>query len=190
MTRRAAFMDKDGTLIDDVPYSVDPDLIRLAAGADEGLPRLHAAGFQLVVISNQPGVAHGLFSEEALGVVRDHLRFLLEGLGVPLEGFYYCPHHPDGVVPEYLGACSCRKPEPGMILRAARELVLSLGDSWFVGDTLDDVEAGHRAGCRTALIDNGNETEWRRSPVRWPDVAAPDLAIAARKIVESRGGTP
>jgi D-glycero-D-manno-heptose 1,7-bisphosphate phosphatase len=182
MRRRALFLDKDGTLIEDVPYNVDPARILLAKGAAEGLPLLHAAGFLLIVVSNQSGVARGLFAEEALEAVVDRLRHLLDDLGVPLDGFYYCPHHPSGTVPRYAVPCSCRKPEPGLVRRAAREHRVDLGRSWFVGDILDDVEAGHRAGCRTVLIDNGNETEWRRSPLRWPDLVADDLAEAARLI--------
>src|SRR4051794_39180301 len=108
MMRRAIFLDKDGTLIEDVPYNVDPGRIRLAEGAAEGLRSLHAAGFRLIVISNQSGVARGLFAEEALGGVRDRLRQLLADLGVPLDGFYYCPHHPDGAVSRYSMSCACR----------------------------------------------------------------------------------
>jgi D,D-heptose 1,7-bisphosphate phosphatase len=182
MTRAAIFLDKDGTLIEDVPYNVDPGLIRLAAGADEGLARLRACGFRLIVISNQSGVARGYFGEEAIGAVRERIHELLDQVGVGLDGFYYCPHHPDGIVPEYSVACDCRKPQPGMILAAAREHAIDLGRSWFIGDILDDVEAGRRAGCWTALIDNGNETEWERSPLRWPDIMARDLAEVARLI--------
>lgn len=182
MIRRAVFLDKDGTLIENVPYNVDPERIRLAAGAAEGLPRLQVAGYRLFVISNQSGVARGLFAEEALGAVRDRLQQLLAEIGVELDGFYYCPHHPEGVVPRYAVACECRKPAPGRILSAAREHGIALGQSWFIGDILDDVEAGHRAGCRTVLIDNGNETEWRRNPLRWPEHLAGDLAEAARLI--------
>jgi D,D-heptose 1,7-bisphosphate phosphatase len=188
MTRAAVFLDKDGTLIEDVPYNVGPDLIRLAPGVAEGLPRLRSAGFRLIVISNQSGVARGYFAEEAIGPVRERLRELLGGVGVELDGFYYCPHHPDGVVPRYATACGCRKPEPGMILEAAREHDIDLGRSWFVGDILDDVEAGRRAGCRTVLIDNGHETEWKRSPLRWPDVVARDMAQAA-SLIESDAGS-
>src|SRR3954471_15972042 len=101
MSRRAIFLDKDGTLIEDVPYNVDPGRIRLAAGAAEGLPRLHAAGFRLFVISNQSGVALGRFAEESLAAVFDRLRQLVGDLGVPLGGIYYCPHHPDGILPRY-----------------------------------------------------------------------------------------
>src|SRR5947209_6409951 len=101
MNRRAAFLDKDGTLVENVPYNVDPARVRLAPGAAEALPRLHAAGFRLIVVSNQSGVARGLFAEEALAGVRERLRELLADLGVPLGGFHYCPHHPDGTVPRY-----------------------------------------------------------------------------------------
>jgi histidinol-phosphate phosphatase family protein len=116
---QAVFLDKDGTLIENVPYNVDPGRIRLTPGAEEGLRRLHAAGYRLIVISNQSGVARGLFPEEALVAVERRLRGLLAEAGVPLLAFYYCPHHPEGVVPGLAVACACRKPEPGLILRAA-----------------------------------------------------------------------
>jgi len=183
MNRRAIFLDKDGTLIEDIPYNVDPARIRLAPGVSEGLPLLHAAGFRLFVISNQSGVARGLFAEESLAAVRDRLKELLVDRGAPLDGFFYCPHHPEGIVPPYAVACECRKPEPGLILAAARAHGIALEDSWLIGDILDDVEAGHRAGCRSVLIDNGNETEWKRSPLRWADLVASDMAEAARLIV-------
>ncbi|HEX8199409.1 MAG TPA: HAD family hydrolase [Isosphaeraceae bacterium] len=180
---RAVFLDKDGTLIEDVPYNVDPGRIRLTRGAEEGLRLLHAAGYALIVISNQSGVARGLFPEEALRAVERRLRGLLEEVGVPLLGFYYCPHHPEGVVPGLAVACGCRKPEPGMILRAAAEHGIELARSWFIGDILDDVEAGRRAGCSTVLIDNGHETEWVVSAARTPHEVTADLAEAARRIV-------
>jgi len=178
----AVFLDKDGTLIEDVPYNVDPDRIKLAPGAGEGLARLRDLGFRLIVVSNQSGVARGLFDEEALGDVWDRVNELLGEFGVALDGFYHCPHHPEGVVSRYAVVCDCRKPAPGMILRAAREHNVDLSRSWFIGDILNDVEAAHRAGCRAALIDNGNETEWERSPLRWPEVVAADMAEAARLI--------
>ena len=183
--RAAVFLDKDGTLVEDVPYNVDPALIRLGPGAVEGLRLLHAAGFPLIVISNQSGVARGYFAEAALGAVEARLRELLAAVGVPLAGFYYCPHHPDGSVAAYAVACECRKPRPGMIVRAAREHAVDLARSWFVGDILHDVEAAHRAGCRAVLLDNGHETEWELSPLRTPDVVARDLGEAARAIVDA-----
>jgi histidinol-phosphate phosphatase family protein len=180
MPNRAVFFDKDGTLIDNVPYNVDPARIRLAAGAEEALPLLHERGYRLFVVSNQSGVARGYFAEEALVAVEARLRELLESLGVPLAGFYYCPHYPAGIVGRYAIACDCRKPGPGLVLRAAREHDADLERSWFVGDTLDDVEAGRRAGCQTILIDHGHETEWVLSPQRLPHHIVPNLPAAAR----------
>jgi D-glycero-D-manno-heptose 1,7-bisphosphate phosphatase len=184
MNGRAVFLDKDGTLIEDVPYNVDPARIRLSAGCAEGLRALDAAGYRLLVVSNQSGVARGLFAEEALAAVEKRLRELLAEVGVSLAGFYYCPHHPEGKVAAYARTCNCRKPQPGLLRRAAAEHGLDLARSWFVGDILDDVEAGHRAGCRTVLLEKGNETEWRPGPFRDPDLRAADLAIAAQMIVK------
>jgi D-glycero-D-manno-heptose 1,7-bisphosphate phosphatase len=180
MSTRAVFLDKDGTLIDDVPYNVNPDLITLAKGAAEGLPLMHAAGYLVIVVSNQSGVARGYFPEQALAAVETRVRHLLAGIGVPLAGFYYCPHYPTGSEPRYAVACTCRKPEPGLIVRAAREHEIDLARSWVVGDKLDDVETGRRVGCETILIDDGRETSWNLSPERLPHHVATDLAQAAR----------
>ena len=183
MKNPCVFLDKDGTLVEDIPYDVDPGLIRLSAGAAAGLRLLHAAGFRLIVISNQSGVALGRFPESALAGVHARLEELLADVGVPLAGFYYCPHHPQGQLPGYTQACLCRKPQPGLITRAAWDHEIDLAGSWFVGDILDDVEAGHRAGCRTVLVDNGHETLWQRSPLRWPHHVATSLADAALRII-------
>jgi len=181
------FLDKDGTLVEDVPYNVDPARIRLAAGAADGLTRLAAAGWRLAVVSNQSGVARGYFPEAALKAVEARLRGLLGDIGVSLAGFFYCPHHPKGAVSEYAVTCDCRKPAPGLVLAAARELDTDPRACWMVGDILDDVEAGRRAGCRAVLIDNGNETEWVPRPFREPHFKVPDLAEAARVILASPG---
>jgi D-glycero-D-manno-heptose 1,7-bisphosphate phosphatase len=184
-TRRAVFLDKDGTLVEDVPDNVDPALVRLAPGAREGLRSLHEAGYLLIVVSNQSGVARGLFPESALGPVRDRIEGLLAEFGVPLAGFYYCPHHPRGSAPRYAPDCSCRKPQPGLVLSAARDHGIAPERSWLIGDILDDVEAGRRAGCRTVLIDNGNETRWVLTPGRRPHHRAADLAEAARVVTST-----
>ena len=120
MTERAVFLDKDGTLIEDVPYNVDPALMRFLPGTAEGLRAIHAAGFRLIVVSNQSGVARGYFPETALAAVEARLRAMFAEAGVPLAGFYYCPHHPDGSVDRYAVRCHCRKPSAGMVERAAR----------------------------------------------------------------------
>src|SRR5690606_16490855 len=116
--------------------------------------------------------------------------------GVQLAGAYYCPHHPEGVVDGLAVACACRKPGDGLLRRAAADLGLALDRSWMVGDILDDVEAGRRAGCRTVLLDVGHETEWRAGPLRRPHHMAPDLPAAVEVILRADGligppaGTP
>lgn len=183
MSGRAVFLDKDGTLIEDVPYNVDPARIRLTPNAAAGLWLLAQQGFRLIVVSNQAGVALGYFPESALRGVEARLRDLLADAGVALDGFYYCPHRVGGSAPAYAIACDCRKPAPGMLLRAAREHKLDLARCWLVGDILDDIEAGRRAGCRALLLDNGHETEWRLTPARQPHEIAPDLLAAAQSIL-------
>lgn len=175
----AIFLDKDGTLIDDIPYNVDPAAIRLSDRVVDGLRVLSQLGYPLIVVTNQAGIARGFFKEEALGPVRRCLEELLARHGASMAGFYYCPHYPDAALTEYNVACDCRKPLPGMLLRAAGEHGIDLERSWMIGDILNDVEAGHRAGCRSVLIDNGNETEWMLSPERYPDYIAADLHEAA-----------
>lgn len=179
MGDKAIFLDKDGTLIRDVPYNVDPAQMRLMPRAAKGLRKLAEAGYKVFVITNQSGVARGLFPEEALLAVKERLHRLLSREGVRLQGFYYCPHHPEGHAPGYGIACECRKPLPGLVLRAATEHALDLAHSWTIGDILDDIEAGRRSGCKTILINNGHETEWVISPLREPDYVAGDLDKAA-----------
>lgn len=185
LLRRAVFLDKDGTLVEDVPYNVDPAKICLTPGAGSGLRRLAQAGFALVVVSNQSGVARGYFPESALTAVEARLRELLQAEGAQLDGFHYCPHHPVGKVPEYARSCSCRKPAPGLVLAAAQQLNLDLRQSWLVGDILDDIEAGRRAGCRTVLLNTGHETEWSLMPERLPHRVAPHLTDAADQILHA-----
>lgn len=182
--RAAVFLDKDGTVLADVPYNVAPERMAYAPMALAGLSRLAQTDLSLVVISNQPGVARGLFAADALNAVGVKLAAMFHAAGAHLDGFYWCPHHPDGVVQPYAKACDCRKPKPGLLLRAAQELGLDLAASWFIGDILDDVEAGNRAGCRSILLDVGNETEWRTGPGREPYCRAPDLDAAARIVTE------
>lgn len=179
---RAIFIDKDGTLIEDVPYNVSPELIRLSWKAGPALQLFQMLGYSLFVVTNQPGIAKGFFTEQSMKMVHERLDELLAQYDVRLDGFYYCPHSPDGLVTRYATVCDCRKPMPGMLERAAREHDIDLDQSWMIGDILNDVEAGRRAGCNTVLIDNGNETEWVMSEMRKPHLVAPDLYSAARSI--------
>ena len=182
MPGKAIFLDKDGTLIDDVPYNIEPELIRLSPRAIEGLQLFAQLGYRLVVVSNQSGVARGMFAESALDAVWHRLDHLLEPHGIDIDGYYFCPHHPEGSMASYALECDCRKPQPGLLHEAAAEHGIELAGSWMVGDILNDVEAGNRAGCHTVLIDNGNETEWLLTPARMPDLVAADLYSAAQQI--------
>lgn len=185
MRRPAIFLDKDGTLLADVPHNVDPLLMRLAPGARDALRIFAELDLPLYVISNQSGVAMGKFSIDALDIVNKRLHELVRDCGAMLSGIYWCTHHPDGSVAPHNRLCNCRKPAPGMLLRAAREHGIALEESWFAGDILDDVEAGNRAGCRTLLIDNGNETVWRRGLFRQPYYVVANLHDAALTIRHS-----
>lgn len=183
--RPAVFFDKDGTLLDDIPYNVDPARMRFAPGAADALAILARYPLRLFVVSNQGGVALGRFSYSALERVDAQLRAMFAACGATLSEVYWCPHHPDGRVAPYALRCDCRKPEPGLLLRAAREHRVDLASSWMVGDILDDVEAGNRAGCRTILADCGNETEWQAASGRVPYALVTSLRDAAQMIVET-----
>ncbi len=182
MSQPAIFLDKDGTLIRNVPYNVDPDKIELMPGA-ESLNALQAIGYKLVIITNQAGVAHGMFHEQALQAVHGRLESLMADLGLQLAGFYYCPHHPAAKLPNYRRQCTCRKPQPGLLQLAAEELSLDMTQSWFLGDILDDVEAGNRAGCRTVLVDVGSENQWHINADRLPDYRVHSLQAATETIL-------
>lgn len=177
MSERALFLDRDGTLVEPRHYPRLPEELVLYVGIGDRLRRLQAAGFRLVVVTNQSGIAHGYFDAPALDRMHAHLTTELDRLGVSVDAIYHCPHHPEGVVPELTRHCECRKPQPGMILRAATELDLDPERSWFIGDILDDVEAGNRAGCQTVLVDLGTESGPIDS-IRRPDYVARDTAHA------------
>jgi D-glycero-D-manno-heptose 1,7-bisphosphate phosphatase len=184
--RPAVFIDKDGTLVENVPYNVDPAQLRFLPGAVEALGALGQAGFALVVVTNQSGLALGRFTAGAFARLRSALRQRLHAeTGITLTDFLHCPHAPgEGGRP----TCLCRKPQPGLLVRAARLHGLDLGASWIIGDTLDDVEAGRRCGCRAVLLDTGGETVWRHSPLRVPQRRTSDWADAAQHIVAGQRG--
>lgn len=178
----AVFLDKDGTLVRDVPFNDDPQRVELMPGVAEGLRALADAGYRLFVVTNQSGLARGLMSAGGFAETMARLHELLAADGVTLDGVYVCPHHPHGLVRGLRLACDCRKPMPGLLLRAAREHDIDLGRSWLVGDILDDIEAGSRAKCRTVLL-FGGETEWLRGPHRTPDFTAHGFAEAVSAVL-------
>jgi len=173
--RRAAFLDRDGTIIQEKEYLADPEGVELLPGALEGLRRLRDAGYALVVVTNQSGIARGLFTEDDYRAVQARLEALLAAEGVTLDGVYHCPHHPD-----YTGPCDCRKPGTGLFARAARELELDVGRSVAIGDRLRDVEPVLRLGGRAVLVRTGYGAEIDVVP---PEVeTARNLAAAARTL--------
>lgn len=176
--RRAVFLDRDGTLIEDVDYLTDAAQLHLLPGVPRALCRLKQAGFRLLVVTNQSAVARGMLSEEKLELIHAELNGRLAARGAALDAFYYCPHLPQGAVARYARACDCRKPAPGLILRAAAQWHVDTGASFAVGDSERDVAAGRSAGCRTILIGAG------RSPLAGAHAA--DLAAAADLILGRR----
>ena len=175
--RKAVFLDRDGTLIVDTVFSVDPARLKPLPGSMEGLRLLQEAGYRIIVITNQSGVARGEFDEESLRAFHDYMVRWFGERGIMLTGVYYCPHYAEGTLPQYSVVCGCRKPEPGMLLRAAEEHRLDLAQSWMVGDRDCDIGAGRAAGCRTIRIGSNADAELSA------DFEAADVREAARIIL-------
>ncbi len=155
----AVFLDRDGTINEEVGYLDRPEKLRLLSGAARAIRRINESGMKAIVVTNQSGVARGFFDEAMVAAIHDKLQKMLAAQGAWIDRFYYCPHHPTHGQGEYLKECPCRKPSPGMLLKAASELDLALADSYIVGDTLKDIEAGGRAGVRGALVRTGYGNE-------------------------------
>jgi D-glycero-D-manno-heptose 1,7-bisphosphate phosphatase len=182
--QKAVFIDKDGTLIPDIPFNVLPQLIKVEQETIRGLKLLRNNGYKLIIVSNQPGIARGYFTPKELNEIWNHINLLLSVHQLKLDAFYYCPHDANDVISPYVITCNCRKPAPGLLLRAAADWKIELNQSWMVGDILHDIEAGNRAGCRSILINNGNETEWIINPERTPFRMVENFEQAAQLIVK------
>jgi D-glycero-D-manno-heptose 1,7-bisphosphate phosphatase len=182
--QKAVFIDKDGTLIPDIPFNVLPQLIKVEQETIRGLKLLRNNGYKLIIVSNQPGIARGYFTPNALNEIWNHINLLLSVHQLKLDAFYYCPHDANDVISPYVITCNCRKPAPGLLLKAAGDWKIELNQSWMVGDILHDIEAGNRAGCRSILINNGNETEWIINPERTPFSMVENFEQAAQLIVK------
>ncbi len=178
--KMAIFLDRDGTIVEEVNYLSRIEDMVLIEGAARALRSLKEEGFFLVVVTNQAGVARGYFDARTVMELNAELNRWLEKEGAQIDAFYYCPHHPDFGAP-----CDCRKPSPGMVELAAREHSIDLENSWVVGDKLSDVGAGARAGCKTALVLTGyGKKELLRCEEKGlrPDIVADSLAQFAQKI--------
>jgi histidinol-phosphate phosphatase family protein len=179
--RSAVFLDRDGTINREVSHLKSPDQLELLPGAEAAIRRLNRSGMLAVVITNQPVVARGDVTLDELDRIHARLECQLGVGGAFLDGLYFCPHHPEkgftGEVAELKGPCNCRKPEPGLIDQACRDLGIGHHHSWMIGDTTSDVEAGRRSGLRTVLLRSGHAGSDGKYAVR-PDYTAPDLADA------------
>jgi len=184
MPQPAVFLDRDGTLIEDSGYLADPAGVKLLPGAELAVKSLAGGGYKIVVVTNQSGVARGMFTEETLERIHDEMSRQLREKGAQIDAIYYCPYHPAAAVPEYSKDSSLRKPAPGMLLKAAKDFDIKLADSWMVGDDPRDVEAGQRAGCRTILIQHEDAPMAETEGVQ-PDATARNLVEAARTILHA-----
>jgi D-glycero-D-manno-heptose 1,7-bisphosphate phosphatase len=177
MSNTAVFFDRDGTLIHDPGYLNHPDQVQVVDGVAEALKEFQLLGYKTIVASNQSGVARGIVTVEMLERIHDRLRELLAVKGATLDAIYYCPYHPDGVVPEYTKDSDWQKPKPGMLVAAAQEMDLDLTRSWMIGDSDRDVEAGRSAGCKTILINSAHSDPSHRHESK-PDFVAVNLREA------------
>jgi D-glycero-D-manno-heptose 1,7-bisphosphate phosphatase len=189
MSAPAVFLDRDGTLIEEVGYLDRLDRITLFPWSLDSVRLLHRAGFKVVVITNQAGVARGYFGEAFVRRTHDHLDGLVRAAGAEVAGYYYCPHHPQATVAEYRGSCECRKPAPGLLLRAAREHDIDLARSFAVGDRWTDIEAGAHAGVRTILVltGYGSAEAAKKASTVTADFQADTLIDATTWILRQRG---
>ncbi|MCL5965869.1 MAG: HAD-IIIA family hydrolase [Deltaproteobacteria bacterium] len=185
------FLDRDGTLIEEVGYLSDPSSLREIPGAAEALRELAEAGLALVVVSNQAGLARGTFGEDRMEAVRCAFEEHFRARGVRFDAVEYCPHHPDGVVEKYRMACRCRKPATGMAEAAMERLRLPRScRKWVVGDKMADILMGKRLSAETVLVATGygrSEMEAAAAGTERPDAFVPGIREAARWILERIG---
>ncbi|MDQ1638916.1 MAG: D-glycero-D-manno-heptose 1,7-bisphosphate phosphatase [Pyrinomonadaceae bacterium] len=183
---RAVFIDRDGTISEEVGYINHLSRFRLFTYSAAAVNQLHQNGYLAIVITNQAGVARGYFSEQMVQAIHQKMTADLETSGARLDAIYYCAHHPSVGEPPYRLDCDCRKPKPGLLLRAARDYDIDLTKSWMVGDRYSDVELAANAGVKSALVLSGyGRGEWEHQRENWttlPDLVAEDLLAAVKQI--------
>ncbi len=174
----ALFLDRDGVVVEEVEYLRRVEDLRLLPGAAAAIRRMNQGGVPVILVTNQSGVARGLLNEDRLGEIHAALSGMLAAEGARLDGLYYCPHHPTAGAGDYTMDCDCRKPKPGMLLRAARELEFELRLSALIGDSKRDIAAARAAGCAAAiLVLTGHGAAQSAQPGQ-PDHTAADIAAA------------
>ena len=193
MRRRAVFIDRDGTISEEVGYINHPSRFRLFPYSATAIKLLNDRDWLAIVITNQAGVARGYFSEAMIHTVHEKLRQDLETGGAKLDAIYYCAHHPSVGAAPYRCDCDCRKPKPGLVHRAAEDLNIDLAASWMVGDRYSDIEMARNAGVRSAFVMSGyGRGEWEQQRSEWkqqPDLVAEDLLEAISKITNVTSAT-
>lgn len=182
MPNKAIFLDRDDTVIEDPGYINNPHQVKLLEGIPEALIELKALGYRLIIASNQSGVARGIVTEKVLAQIHDRLKQMLTEKGARLDGIYYCPYHPDGVIQKYRKESDLRKPNPGMLLTAARDMDIDLNQSWAIGNSSRDIEAGSRVGCKTILIESPGRQEQPKLGQPKPDYRAVNMKEAVNII--------
>jgi D-glycero-D-manno-heptose 1,7-bisphosphate phosphatase len=193
MKRRAVFIDRDGTISEEVGYINHVSRFRLFPYAASAIKHLNDSGWLAIVITNQAGVARGYFSEKTVQTVHGAMTKELQNSGARLDAIYYCAHHPSVGEPPYRLDCDCRKPKPGLISRAATDFDIDLKESWMVGDRYSDVELARNAGVKSMFVLSGyGRGEWEHQRSGWveqPDLVAEDLLEAVEGILSQAGET-
>lgn len=188
--KQAVFIDRDGTISEEVGYINHASRFRVFPYSGAAIKLLNDAGWLAIVLTNQAGVARGYFSEEMIQTVHEQLEIELNKDGARLDAIYYCAHHPSLGEPPYRFACDCRKPKPGLILRAAEEMDLDLSHSWMIGDRYSDIELARNAGVNSAFVLSGyGRGEWEHQRATWnyePDLVAETLLEVVQKIISGR----
>ena len=182
MPDKAVFLDRDDTLINDPGYISDPTQVELLPGASKALIDIKKMGYKTVIVSNQSAVARGIVTENTLTHIHARLRELLGRQNAYLDAIYYCPFHPEGSVAKYRKESECRKPNPGMLLKAAQEMDIDLEQSWMVGDSYRDIAAGKKAGCQTILINSSAHPAKKLQDDPEPDHKAVNIVEAVNII--------
>ena len=184
-TQRAVFLDRDGTINVEKNYLHKVEDFEFIPGAQEAIKKLKEAGFVVIVVSNQSGVARGYFGEDSVNQLHQHIQTELAVYGTSIDAFYFCSHHPVKGLGAYKVDCNCRKGKPGMLMQAALEHNLDLQHSFMVGDKLADIVAGERAGCKSILVLTGYGATTALKPEAATVEKCLDLGCAARLIVEN-----
>ncbi|MFC1940600.1 D-glycero-alpha-D-manno-heptose-1,7-bisphosphate 7-phosphatase [Chloroflexota bacterium] len=181
---RAVFLDRDGTIIEDIGYPHERSIIKFLPRVSKAVRLLNESGFKVIIITNQAGVARGYFTEDTVKEINKYIQETLTKERAFIDMIYYCPHHIDGIIEKYRKDCYCRKPNPGMIEQAAREFGIDLEKSFVIGDKSSDIEAGRRAGCRTVLLTTENPSLNDKGTIVISDYTAPDLYEAVKWLVK------